>query len=46
MNTHWSIRPVLIIRAGKEAPCRKDSNIGLKDLIQIFAEMEARKLKL
>jgi hypothetical protein len=32
---------VLISEAGKEAPCRTESNIGLKDLIHIFAEMEA-----
>ena len=46
-NKHsLDIRPVLISQAGKEAPCRTDSNIGLKDLIQIFAEMEARKVEI
>ena len=37
---------MLISQAGKETPCRTDSNIGLKDLIQIFAEMEAREVEI
>jgi len=37
---------VLISQAGKEALCRTESNIGLKDLIQIFAEMEAREVEI
>jgi hypothetical protein len=37
---------VLISQAGKEAPCRTDSSIDLKDLIQIFDEMEAREVEI